>query len=248
MTNPRPAGPSSDKQGPLMFARYAYPPNALGYCGPAEAGDVAKAVAGNDTDALRRLAREFAGAWPYLELIAGCNDLDDPLGRAVVEAYWVGNPLLDQVVPAALRNWSASKFRPGIGPHEERLTAAAATGVAHHSFHVFAVYPWLGMLRAGRADPALNVLDQCRIRWGAVEEVAGGSAVVRSRGLRFDGHRLTLGAPRSEHVRMDAERLADLRPGEAVSLHWDWVCERLTPTGLAALRSCTARNLEAVNS
>jgi hypothetical protein len=27
--------PGPDTGGPLMFVRYAYPPNALGYCGPA---------------------------------------------------------------------------------------------------------------------------------------------------------------------------------------------------------------------
>ena len=28
----------TDQSGPLMFVRYAYPPNALGYCGPDDFG------------------------------------------------------------------------------------------------------------------------------------------------------------------------------------------------------------------
>jgi hypothetical protein len=40
-------GPDPDPGGPLMFVRYAYPPNALGYCGPADfAAFRAYAVAG----------------------------------------------------------------------------------------------------------------------------------------------------------------------------------------------------------
>ena len=41
---------------------------------------------------------------------------------------------------------------------------------------------------------------------------------------------------------------ADLRPGDVVSLHWDWVCDRLSPAALKWLRYCTLRNLAAVNS
>ena len=57
--------------GPVMFARYAFPPNSHGYCGPAD--NVAffeQGVTGEDDGGLRAMAREFAGAWPYLELIA----------------------------------------------------------------------------------------------------------------------------------------------------------------------------------
>ena len=54
-------------------------------------------VAGADDRGLRALAQQFAGAWPYLQLIASATGLDDPLDRRVVEAYWVGSPRLDQV-------------------------------------------------------------------------------------------------------------------------------------------------------
>jgi hypothetical protein len=42
--------------------------------------------------------------------------------------------------------------------------------------------------------------------------------------------------------------LADeLRPGDVVSLHWDWVCDRLTQASFDWLRYCTLRNLASVN-
>ena len=78
--------------GALRFAAYAYPPNALGYCGPDESHQLLEQLAaGVDDPDLRRLARGFEGAWPYLELIAGANGIRDPLDSRVVEAYWVGN-------------------------------------------------------------------------------------------------------------------------------------------------------------
>src|ERR1700732_4522480 len=86
------------RAGPLMSVRYAYPPNALGYCGPADFAAFREyAVAGVVDRGLVQLAQAFAGAWPYLELIASGCGIGDPLDRRVVEAYWVGNDLLDKV-------------------------------------------------------------------------------------------------------------------------------------------------------
>ena len=82
--------------GPVLFARYAFPPNSHGFCGPADSGSFFEyGVAGRDDGGLRAMAQQFAGAWPYLELIAGATGLTDPLDRRVVEAYWIGSPRLD---------------------------------------------------------------------------------------------------------------------------------------------------------
>ncbi|MGH9019922.1 MAG: DUF6390 family protein, partial [Acidimicrobiales bacterium] len=123
--------------------------------------------------------------------------------------------------------------------------------VAQHGFHVFAVYPWLGLLRAGHEGPALTVLDRCRIRWGRVVGLDGDFVSVTSRGLGFEGSRLTLGDERLEVARRRASSLGlvdDLVVGDVVALHWDWVCDRLSASQLAWLRHATRVNLDAVNS
>ncbi len=238
--------------GPLLFARYAYPPNALGYCGPSDPSALLGAAADADLRGLGCLAARFEGAWPYLQLLATCNGIGDPLDARVVEAYWIGNPLVRRVPPAALAASLSDRFDRRAGAHLEEMVAGAFTGgVPQHSFHVFAVYPWLGLLRAGMDGPPLEVLDRCRIRWGRVEAVDGDRVEVRSSALTFDGSRLAPGPLRLETVRR-SPALCDgsdpLRPGDAVSLHWDWLCDRLTPRHLAWLRSTTACNLAAVNA
>jgi len=79
--------------GPLLFARYAFPPNHYGYCGPEDAdGFFRSGVAGGD-HGLRARARNFDGALPHLQLIADAVDHSEPpdiLDRRVVEAYWLG--------------------------------------------------------------------------------------------------------------------------------------------------------------
>lgn len=237
--------------GALLFARFAYPPNALGYCGTDAAGELLeRTAAGADDDDLRRLARGFEGAWPYLELIAHANGIVDPLDAAVVEAYWVGNPLLDRVGARRLGDSLDERFRSRTGPDFARLVEPVLGGAAvpHHAFHVLAVYPWVGLLRSGSVDAPLRVLDRCRVRWGTVEAVAGDRAVVRSRPLQWDGVRLCLGVPRAEEVRIGERgfRLVDLEVGDRVACHWDWACARLDGRGVRALQARTYQALQAV--
>jgi hypothetical protein len=242
-------GPTS---GALRFARYAYPPNELGYCGPDASAQLLEQVADGVVDReLRRLLRGFEGAWPYLELIAAANGIGDPLDDRVVEAYWIGNPLLEQVGARLLGDSLEDRFRRRAGRSWESLVAPVLDGaVPHHSFHVFGVYPWLGLLREGRLDEPLRVLDRCRIRWGQVVSLTGGEAEVRSRSLVWDGRRLALGEPALERVRvsLDNRGLAGgLREGAWCSMHWDWVCEELDQRSLARLRHYTVRELAVVN-
>lgn len=229
--------------GPLLFAKYAYPPNARGYCGPDDHRAVGEYLANGVADpGLGHLARGFDGAWPYLELIAAASQITDPLDRRVVEAYWVGNGLLGNVRLGDFGAHLDERFRRRAGSGWENIAGPLPHGVLpHHSFHVFCVYPWAGLLRAGRADPSLEILDRCRISWGQVRAAVNRVVVVRCRPLAWDGARLSLGRPALRTVA--AGFAADPRPGDWVSLHWDTVCDRLTPAQVHALRDVTARHL-----
>ena len=236
--------------GPLLFARYAYPPNALGYCGPQDHRALLEYTAAGVVDrGLRELAQGFEGAWPYLRLIAEAAGIRDPLSRRVVEAYWIGSPLLERVDFARLCNFLDDRYRPYAGPRLPQLTAAALHGaVPHHNFHVFCVSPWVGLLRSGRITEPLRVLDQCRIRWGTVIAIEADTAVVRSRGLVWDGWTVRPGPLRTERATVATDGLATgpiPQPGDAVALHWDRVCDRLDRRSLAELRHHTSRAIAA---
>ena len=236
-----------------VFARYAYPPNVLGYCGPPDPRALVEASSGSgDSGNLGSLARSFTGAWPYLELIAATNGIADPLAPEVVEAYWIGNALLDGVPSSALLEVVEQHPDARLLSRSQLREAVTAGGVAHHCFHVFAVYPWLGVLRSGRGEPALTVLDRCRIRWGRVARVDGDEVTVQSRPLGYDGRALVLLEERVERARrgpLDGlGPVGDLVPGDVVSLHWDWLCDRLDPGALTSLEHFTARSMAAVNA
>jgi hypothetical protein len=237
--------------GLQLFARYAYPPNQRGYCGPDDARTLIEYAAAGITDpGLAELARAFHGPLPYLTVMANVTGIRDPFDRRLVNAYWVGDPILDRVDVAAFARVLDDGFRRrmggGWGFFEEAIPAG---GVPHHSFHVLAVYPWVGLLREERAEP-LEILDRCRIRWGTVVSVSGEVAVVLSQPLQWDGRRLHFGPERPETVTVGSEGLSlagSVAPGDVVAMHWDWVCDRLDPVGLGHLRRYTMRHLDLVN-
>jgi hypothetical protein len=238
--------------GPLLFARYAYPPNELGYCGPDDHRALLEYAAMGTVDpGLAHLARGFAGAWPYLELIAGATGVGQPLDRRVVEAYWLGSSLLDRVDMTTFGNALLERFRSRAGAGWGYLAEAIPVGaLPTHSFHVFGVYPWVGLLRGERSEHPLHVLERCRIRWGKVLSVDGDQAVVLSRPLTWDGHQLALGAHRPETVTrgLDGAGLtAVVAPGDWVSMHWGWICDRLSRRQLANLRRYSLLQLDVTN-
>ncbi len=239
--------------GPVVFAHFAYPPNALGYCGPPDSSALWESAAeGTDLRVVSDLAARFEGAWPYLQLIASCNGIEDPLDPRVVDAYWIGNPLLERVSSAALVAHLDAHFeRYGGREFAPVAEAALAGGAAHHNFHVFAVYPWLGLLRAGTKGAPLMVLDRCRIRWARVLSADGDTITVQGRALAFEDHLLVEGPERVEQVRRSVDGVGfveELEPGDTVALHWDWVCERLAPGALRRLRAWSGRMRAAVNA
>jgi hypothetical protein len=247
----RPA--SAPLPGPSLFARYAFGPNRLGYCGPDATDELlGEAAAGVDEHPLRELARGFEGAWPYLELIAHSNGLDDPLDRRVVEAYWLGNSLLEAVSPAAMSLSIATWFRPRAGTDEWPWLAEkpGAGAVPIHAFHVLDVFPRIGLLRSGSTDGALQVMDSCRIRWGRVIERDGSSLVVNAIPLVMIGGRLDLGPARVERIeawRGGASFVDGAARGDVVAIHWSWACDRLSQAQLANLVRSTRHQIQVAN-
>jgi hypothetical protein len=235
--------------GPVRFARFAFPPNRLGYCGPGDGGDLAHYTRGHEDPGLREIAAGFEGAFPYLQLLAGSNHRADPLDADVVEAYWIGNDLLDRVPVGEFGRSIDARFRARAGTAWRHIDGSIAEGVANHSYHVLHVMPWAGLLRDGIVDEPLRIVDRCRVSWGTVLEPAdgneddpdhrGGRVLVSRLPLVWSGTRLEFGAPVVEAL----DSPIDVHPGDTVAIHWDWICERLEPRQLDWLRRVTRRQL-----
>lgn len=241
---------SAAPSGALTFARYAYPPNARGLCGPGDAaGLIERADAGTDDGGVQALARDFEGAWPYLVFVAALLGFDDPLDDQVVRAYWLGDPRLDRISRSTLSGYLDERFRHRAGSGWAHIAAAVAAGaVPTHDCHVLAVSPWTGLLRGPHADVAVDTLDACRIRVGTLERRVGGHhGLVATTALRIDEQGRLWEQPALVEARLvddTGHRLVpDLRVGDRVALHWGWVCDRLSPRAAARATASTARAL-----
>lgn len=232
--------------GHALFARYALPPNELGYCGPADVGVLLR---GDNPTEIAAHAREFDGTWPYLTTIAEAAGVTDPLDADVVNTYWVGGPLLDRIDPTSLLNTLRGAFAGQVTGLLSELTDPVGV-LAHHSFHVFVVYPWVRFL--GRdAATALRIMQDCRIRWGTVESVEDETAIILSRPLVIDGNVIALGDAVTERVQWSAHGVSLVgapRAGDIVSAHWHRTCGTLSDAQATALATATQTTLDLVNA
>jgi hypothetical protein len=224
-------------------------PNRLGYCGGADNRALLDyCIDGRSDPGLARIERQFQAAYPYLEFIAHQAGLPDAFDPRVVEAYWVGNSLLRWV---DMRDFYRH-IEERVGPKVDRRALALLLGQPpvgarpHHSFHVLDVSVRTGTLRQSLAD-----LDACRISWGVVTRVEGDEVLVQRSPLAFAGDLLILGEPHEYRARYRVEGRGYLPvpdPGAAVSLHWGWVCDLLTPAQVARLEHATRHHLALARS
>ncbi len=234
-----PAATPDAPSGPLRFVRFASPPNRLGHCGPVSSGGVGEYLHAPIDGGFAELAAQFEGAYPYLELLAGAAHRIDPLDADVVEAYWIGNGLLDRVSVHDFGNSIDARFRRRAGSAWSRIDESVAVGVAHHSYHVLHVTPWTGLMRRGVVDEPLRIVDQCCVSWAQVVDISAGVPLARRRPLVWEGSRLCFGEPVIEQVTSPIA----VEVGDWVALHWSTVCERLRPQQLDRLRRTTLDQL-----
>lgn len=230
-----------------MFARYAYAPNALGYCGP----PLGATLRDGSVADVRAAARKFSGAWPYLRVLSRLTGIADPLDYRLVEAYWLGGGVGADVEPGRFFDELLAIIGRQAGRYWSHLTPELAHEAAgNHCFHVFGVYPWTRFLGRGLDEHPLSVLDSCRITWATVVSRTGDAVEVSRQSLIWDGEALALAAPSSQLLDVWADgysAVPDVSVGEEVAVHWGRLCGRLQPEQVVALAESTHRQLRVTN-
>jgi Family of unknown function (DUF6390) len=232
-----------DTGGVEMFARYAYAPNALGYCGP----PLGATLRDGSVDEVRRAATKFSGAWPYLRVLSTLTGIADPLDYRLVESYWLGGGVGADLDPKDFFDALLAIIGPQAGRYWSHLTPQLGCEAAgNHCFHVFGVYPWTRFLGRGLDEHPMGVLDNCRITWGTVISRAGDDIEVLSQKLIWDGQALTLSEPSARALQVWADgysAVPDVAVGDEVAVHWGRLCGRLQPDQVRALADSTDRQL-----
>jgi len=230
-------------------------PNSLGYCGPDDRGlilqHLEESKGGED---LAATLKGFEAAYPFLRLIAKSTG-KGVFDYAVPEAYWIGNPLLDRVETPEFYRFSHHEL-VGKDPREVKRLFKAAGGSArpHHTFYVMSTYATSSVadgpnLTEDGRRKVQGLIDNCRISWGEVQDVGRDRLTVRYRPVGVGDGRLRLSAPAVKKVKFNPEvrSFSKVRPGDWVTMHWDYACEVLSPLQLRNIEKYTAMDVKATN-
>jgi hypothetical protein len=239
-------------EGIMRCSRYSFGPNRLHYCGPDANKELKELIEKSGDDfGLSHLLKQFKTLFPYLKKIAEANNISDPFDDKVVEAYWLGNDLLENIEKNVLYNFLIDdlKVKDKLKSREwqwleEKIKLGA---VPHHSFHVLNIWG-----QEGHDDllTELNRMDECRISSGTVISVKGPEIVVSTEPLIYTAGKFALGSAVNKSLTRQLEAEYDIeqiKPGQIVSIHWSVPCEVITPKQAETLRKYTLKNIAFAN-
>ena len=242
-----------NQNGIIRCARYAFMPNKLSFCGPDKNRDLFHYSSTGEIDqGLNNILKEFQTLYPYLNFIAQVNKIRDPFDERVVDAYWIGNSLLEKVnknklyyhlldnlnlkkkLPRLLLNRVIDKIPLGAKPH--------------HSFHVLNVWK-----RTGNLDVfhTLNTMDLCRISWGKIKKIDWPNLEIEYSPLTIKNEKIELGEMIDYKIMAeinDSGFIQKPKIGDWISFHWNFACEVLNLNQIKNLDKYTKESIKLINS
>ncbi|MBI2133400.1 hypothetical protein HYU11_01820 [Candidatus Woesearchaeota archaeon] len=231
-----------DYSGVELCSRYSRVPNSLGFCGPSDVQDsFLKCILEKECDDARSSLAKFEGLYPYLDFISGKHGRD-PFDPEVVEAYWLGNKLLDgfsraefsghldRLVSVGLPSFLADKLKKNLpeAPFPSHLFNVVFVGVGNIT---------------GSVLPNIENMDNCRVSCVEVVEVRKTALFTKHNPLVKKGESLAIGKDVEKKINYDSRLFRDLSAGDFVSVHWNHACEQLSNGRKRRLEEYTERVL-----
>jgi len=197
------------------------------------------------------MLKSFQTMYPYLRHIAWSNNIRDPFDERVIEAYWIGNELLDTIDKKRFYRYLLEelevKKKMGLKSFDVVIEKLRRGAVPHHSFHVMNV--WLQQSTKS-PEEILENIELCRISWGKVQHIDGPTLTVETEPLRIEQRTLVLDTPIIKKITrgLDANyEIEQLKVGDSITMHWGVPCEVITEEQIKMLRKYTERHMRLVN-
>ena len=235
------------EDGVALCARFSIATNRLQYCGPRDAEpQLYRAITEHaGLDRARDALRRFEALNPYLEAIAEKHGRD-PFDPEVVEAYWLGNELLDAFGRADFPPVVERLVRRGLprSTADRLLRWLPEHPIPHHVFHV--AFVGVGEV-TGHVETTLANIEACRPAVAAVSAIDGRSVRVWGPALRVADGRLLLDREVERTLTFDPAMLPDLAVGRSLAVHWSLPALVLSEAQERALAKYTRASLDAAN-
>lgn len=239
-------------EGLITCARYAFMPNHLGYCGPDENRNLLGYVTHNESDlGLKEILTDFQTLKPYLSFIARANKIPDAFNDQVVEAYWIGNHLLEKVSIKDYYRYLNEEFtlpkkldRKSLHYVYGKLPLGAKP---HHSFHVLNIFRRTGHLSI---EHTIETMDDCCISWGKVIKKLPEKLIVQYYPLVLEEGKLAKGVAIQKEIikEVKGESLApDIQKNDLVTFHWGAFCDKIDPIQARSLDFYTKQAIDLAN-
>ncbi|OGK08514.1 hypothetical protein A2767_05450 [Candidatus Roizmanbacteria bacterium RIFCSPHIGHO2_01_FULL_35_10] len=258
-----------DPKGLLLCVKYSSAPNFFGYCGPEENASLIDHLKEKVADKeVKIILSQFETLYSYLKLISTENKIPDPFNEKVVEAYWIGNSLLDNI---SNKNYSyllqeelnLEKKMGDIKFQKVKSKILSSKFYPHHAFHVFNIFKRTGIMVVNHT---LETMDSCRIGFGQIINLGEyqisniknqknrskiKNILVKAKQLTINNYQLIMSRPDIKELKIDYKGksfLPVLKVGDWVSFHWGFVCDVLTLIQVKNLDFYTKKAIEFFNS
>jgi hypothetical protein len=236
-------------KGLRLASRFSSITNRLRYCGPKDAyKDFYLLLSGKKYDR-KKITEHFIkyeGLYVYFKALSEKHNLDI-FDYRVVEAYWLGNELLDGFSRDELRDILNGLTQRGL-PKEyaETLSVKLPFNMnPHHSFNVL----FVGVGKTTGSVPTnLLTMNKCSISVGKVHEITQRQLVVSVNPLVMHEELLSYGKPEIQYVEHDELFTPKLKKGDMVALHWDFACKILEDKEADNIVKYTQKNIESLNA
>ncbi len=232
--------------GLKLACLYGLIPNLLGFCGPPQK-KLKKFIKNKiSVQDIIPVLEKFEAAFPYYQLIAQKNGIHNPFNKKVVEAYWLGNELLEKITAKDLRQLIINKFSlPNLLSKKEAVEKAKkipANSKPHHSFHVLIIGSITGRINLNN----LKLQDICRIGWGKIIRVKKNRLLVSYNPLTKREKIIELGQATNKEIIWDKDILPKIKTGDYVSFHWDYAIQKINKNNISNLRYYTQNTLNSL--
>jgi len=229
-------------------ARFSYITNFLRFCGPEEASTQFLEYIKNkkNSEEIKESLKRFEGLYPYLSAIAEKHNKNF-YDYDVVEAYWIGNKLLDSFEDDDLKIIIKKLMQRGLPKSiGTKLIKNLPSGFApHHNFNVF----YVGVGRTtGSVETTLQNMDNCRTSWGYVIEVQCNSLIVKTQSLKKIKNKFYLDEEQTKTAVYLKEMLPEIKNGDVVVLHWGFAPIILEEKQVENLKKYTNLVLDVMNN